>query len=367
MKRLVLLGGGHAHVHVLKAFAAAKPADTAVTLISPYARQVYSGMLPGWISGHYAEDECMIPLTPLAGKADADFITARATVLDVGRQTVTLEGGKTIEYDWLSIDTGPYPTIDAIEGAREHALPVRPIEGFVAGLRSALQKHFRAAEVRVAIVGAGAGGVELAFAVREALKTHPSATVLLVAATDTVLPDHPPNVQQRVSDELRASGVAVLRGALVRRVLAGRVELTNAHVVEADVIVLATGTRAAPWLGTTALAKDAAGYIATNAYLQSTSHPNVFAAGDCATQLETPRPKSGVFAVRAGPPLATNLTRALAGQPLQAYRPQRWSLYLLSCGRKHAVASWGTFSWQGDWVWRWKNSIDHGFIRKYTA
>ena len=92
------------------------------------------------------------------------------------------------------------------------------------------------------------------------------------------------------------------------------------------------------------------------------SHPEVFAAGDVATRQDAPHPKSGVYAVRAGPPLAANLRALCAGAALQPYTPQKRTLYLLSLGEKRAIASWGRWSAEGRWVWRWKDHIDRGFI-----
>ena len=69
MRRLVLLGGGHAHVHVLKAIGDALDPTVSVTLVTPVERQVYSGMLPGFLAGHYALEDCGIDLIPLAARA----------------------------------------------------------------------------------------------------------------------------------------------------------------------------------------------------------------------------------------------------------------------------------------------------------
>jgi NADH dehydrogenase FAD-containing subunit len=68
--------------------------------------------------------------------------------------------------------------------------------------------------------------------------------------------------------------------------------------------------------------------------------------------------------VRAGPPLALNLRRFLAGGALQPYRPQPRALNLLSCGARYAIAAWGPWSAEGRWVWWWKDRIDRGFVAR---
>jgi NADH dehydrogenase FAD-containing subunit len=77
-------------------------------------------------------------------------------------------------------------------------------------------------------------------------------------------------------------------------------------------------------------------------------------------------PKSGVFAVRAGPALALNLRRRLAGGELMPWQPRERSLYLLSCGERRAIVAWGDFSAQGRWAWWWKDQIDRGFVGSFA-
>src|SRR5258708_17785180 len=126
---LVLAGGGHGHVFVLDALARA-PLDAQVTLVTPYERQIYSGMLPGWIAGHYRIEECAIALRPLAQRACVHWVQARAIGLELDRRRLLTEHGP-IVFDLLSIDTGPDPSLQAIAGAARHALPLRPIEAFI--------------------------------------------------------------------------------------------------------------------------------------------------------------------------------------------------------------------------------------------
>lgn len=360
MKRLVLIGGGHAHVHVLKSLIDTPLDDVEITLISPYARQVYSGMLPGWVAGHYTINECVIPLPPLVKKAGVVFQQTAADGVDLKRNVVHCTDGSEISFDVLSIDAGPVANLDTIPGAKENAIAIRPIESFIesiAGIR--LQVEARR-NTHIAFIGAGAGGVELALAMRH--KFGARANITLISAENTL----PGKVGEHLLRHLDVRGVRLLRNEAAARVAPGAVLLESAQVINADIIIVATGTAAAAWPRKAGLAIDERGFIAVNDFLQSTSHANVFATGDCATMINFSRPKSGVYAVRAGPPLAENLRRFIRGESLRPYTPQKRSLYLVSTGDKYAIASWGNMAIEGKWVWNWKNKIDRGFMAKYA-
>ncbi len=242
-------------------------------------------------------------------------------------------------------------------GARAHGLPVRPIEDFVQRLQT-----LRAAASALVVVGGGAAGVELAMALAHGWRG--SARVALVAGA-APLAGLGARVQRRAWRALAAQGVALqLQDAAA--IAADHVRLADGTQLPCDAAVLALGAAAPRWLAGSGLALDAHGFIATGASLQSVSHAEVFAAGDVATRVDAPHPKSGVYAVRAGAPLAVNLRYALQGNPLQTYRPQQRTLYLLSCGERRAIASWGGWSAEGRWIWRWKDRIDRAFVARYT-
>jgi pyridine nucleotide-disulfide oxidoreductase family protein len=361
MKHLVLLGGGHAHVHVLRALAARELPGAHVTLVSPFARQMYSGMVPGFVAGHYTLDQCYIPLPRLAAAAKVRFIETSATAVDAARRTVLLADGRTLDYDVLSLDTGPTMNRDAIPGARGRALFVRPIENFTL-LWGGLQVLARQRLLSVVVIGGGAAGVELAMALQYRLAGH--ARVSLVTGGSPPLPTHPRRAQAAALKALKRMGITVFEDSCT--------EVSDRHVVlgrgmrlACDAPVAALGASAPAWLAGSGLALDEKGFIATGPTLQSTSHPEVFAAGDVASRPDAPHAKSGVYAVRAGPPLALNLRRFIAGGSLKPYMPQSRTLNLLACGERRAIASWGGLSVQGRWVWWWKDRIDRAFIAQY--
>jgi len=377
IKKLLLLGAGHAHVHVLARLAEHHPADLDVTVLTPYDFQTYSGMTPGFVAGHYSETDCQIPLAPLIKAAGARWVAGRCTALDAGARQVQVGAHPnqtgapdTLNYDLLSIDTGAVIDRERLEdempGAAQHALMVRPIEVF-AHLWPEVVGLARRQPVSVAVIGAGAAGIELLLAMRQRLQTEglPGSRFTLLAGGGEVGANYPPGVRRRIQRQLRKQGVTVLPDTCVG-VEAGRLHLASGATLACDVPILAIGTHAPPWLRGCGLELSESGHVLVNACQQSTSHPEVFAAGDVCTRADQPHARSGVYAVRAGPPLAANLLAAHRGQPLKPHHPPANTLNLLSCGAGHAIASWGPLHAEGAWAWRWKDRIDRGFMAKYT-
>ena len=372
LKHLVLLGAGHAHVQVLHGLAHSRPADLMVTVVAPYPRQMYSGMVPGFVAGHYALDDCAIALPRLLERAGARFVQAHAVGLDTDNRTVFLDDDSTLDFEWLSINTGPVldrTWLDRhLPGATEHALLVRPIERF-AMLWPRVVELAGERPLHVAVVGGGAAGIELSMAMNHALTgpgTMPQSHVTLVCGPDEPGAAYPEAVRRRIARALKSHGITVLRDSCTG-FAAGEVLLAGGARLHCDAPVLAIGAQAPGWLADSGLALDAQGFVAVNACQQSTSHANVFAAGDVASRVDRPHPRSGVYAVRAGPPLLANLRATAAGQALTPYRPQTRTLNLLSCGARTAIGAWGPLSFEGGWVWRWKDRIDRRFMRPYSS
>ena len=374
LKDLVLVGGGHSHVIVLRRLGMRPIPGVRITIIARDLHAPYSGMLPGLIAGLYEFDDVHIDLGPLARFAGARLFHAEAVGLDLDRRTVLCRDRPPVPYDVLSIDVGIAPRLD-VAGAVEHAVPVKPIGGLVARWER-LERRVRESprRLRVATVGAGAAGVELTLAMQHALSTRARdesggfhvPEFHLFGAAPTLLPTHNRGARRRFGRVLAARDVQLHLGTRISRVDPGRLETTRGESLEVDEVVWATAAAPPPWPAASGLAVDGAGFIAVDATLQSTSHPGVFAAGDVAAVLDHPREKAGVFAVRQGAPLAANLRRALVGKRLRPFSPQRRFLSLVSTGDRYAVASRGRMSAEGAWVWRWKDWIDRRFMRRFT-
>ena len=382
IKKLLLLGAGHAHVHVLSRLAQNRPADLDVTVITPYPYQTYSGMTPGLVAGHYSEEDCQIPLEPLIKAAGAKWVRARCTGIDAGERRVRLSpAGQSrsqgdilppdLPYHLLSIDTGAVIDRQRLEaempGAATNALIVRPIEVF-ATLWPQVLEQAQARPLSVAMIGAGAGGLELLFAAEQRLRTHGVAGTRFTLITGGGEPaaNYPAGMRARVLKRLKRMNITVLRDQCIG-MAPGVVRLGGGSELACDVPILAIGTHAPPWLQGSGLALSESGHVLVNEFQQSPSHPEVFAAGDASTRADHPHPKSGVYAVRAGPPLADNLLASNTGQPLKPHHPPKHTLNLLSCGAGHAIASWGPLHAEGAWAWAWKDRIDRAFMAKYTV
>jgi len=365
MKRLILAGGGHAHLHVLRTLAAQRWPDVEVVLISPYQRQIYSGMLPGWIAGHYQIEQCAAALKPLAEAAGVRFIQDRVIGVDASRRIVRCAEAGDIPYDLISIDTGAMVDVSSLAATGVALLPIRPLEAFVVGWERQLASFVGAGKARLAVVGAGAAGVELALAARYRLANLLGASraeVFLIEGRG-LLAGHGDRVIREVARQLDSHGVRRLPGHVAGSPVG--LIFPDGREMGIDCVIGTTGVRPAPWLSTSNLALADDGFIAVGDGQRSTSHPQVFAAGDVASRVDLPHAKSGVYAVRAGPVLSANLQRSLSGQAIRPHKPQRRTLYLLATGPKEAVASWSGLSMTGAWAWRWKDWIDRRFMKQY--
>ncbi|MEP7327687.1 MAG: FAD-dependent oxidoreductase [Betaproteobacteria bacterium] len=366
--RILLVGGGHSHVEVLRRFALEPDAGTALTLVSPDATTPYSGMLPGTVAGLYTPAQASIDLVPLTAWAGARFIRDEVVSLDLYSKTVSLATGNLEAFDFISIDIGSTPPV-TVPGAHQYTLGVKPVPAFLAAWDEIRADAASGKLSTIAVVGGGAGGVEVLLAMQYRLHLElgdAAPRFALITDQSHVLAQHAAGVRARMGRILVARGVVLHLDSAAIAVERNTVIVKHGRRIAADRIIWATGAAPAGWLAASGLGCDAAGFIAIDADLKSVTHPFVFAAGDCASQIDAPRPKSGVFAVRQGPPLAANLRRVVHDVPLHQHRPQRHALALISTGNRHAIASWTSLVVEGDWVWRWKDWVDRVFMAKYV-
>jgi selenide,water dikinase len=338
-----------------------------ITLISPDSHSPYSGMLPGLVSGHYGFEETHIDLARLCQWAGVRFITAQVTAIDSGAKRLSLSGRPPVCYDVVSLDIGSQPELDSVPGARQYATPVKP----VAGLWQRWQVLYERVTARtdgkpfhIAVVGGGAGSVELVLAMSHRLQAEPGRFDLWCAAPE-ILPGHSARARRSVRSELQQQGIHVHCNARIAEVDDCELTLVDGTRAAYDELFWCTGAAPAPWVAASGLATDEQGFLAVRDTLQALHDDCIFGAGDIAVQVNYPRPKAGVFAVRQGPILAHNLRAHLLQRTLRQHRPQRQFLSLISLGDKRATADRSVFNATGSWVWRWKDRIDRAFMAQF--
>jgi len=425
VKDLVLIGGGHSHAIVLKMFGMKPLPGVRLTLISDVLYAPYSGMLPGHVAGFYDYDECHIDLRSLAEFAGCHILVDRAIAIDFSKNLVICQTRPPVNFDVLSVDIGSTPATLSVPGAAEYAIPAKPVPEFLASWNQLLEsrQNYPEKPVRIAIVGGGAGGVELALNMQSHLtkeegrrkkeegrgkfgsgfcngcngwilkdrgkfKQEEGLEIHLFHSGAQLMPGHNYRVRHRLKEILISRGIKV---HLMEKVCAienqemieiasnaqcpmpnAQCPMPNAKIccesglkVECDRIFWVTQASAAHWIGESGLAIDSNGFMQVNDCLQSVSHPNVFGAGDIATMVNYPRPKAGVFAVRQGKPLFENLQQFLLAKPLKPFAPQSQYLGLIGTGNKRAIASRGSLMWESPLLWYWKDWIDRQFMQQF--
>ncbi len=361
-----LVGGGHSHVLLLRRWAMRPLPGVRLTLVSSAVQTPYSGMLPGLIAGHYGVDDIHVDLRRLCAWAGIRFVEQTVTSLSLDTRQVHFDGYRpALAFDVLSLDTGSTPDL-SVAGSREHVTPVKPVHDFHArwqALRDRLHQP-GAESASIGIVGSGAGGFEIAAAMRHVLPAQ-RATIFWFLRGELPLSGRPLRVGQLALAAAVRDGIQVITGFDVVRVDAGKLNAADGRVVELDEILWCTAASGPAWPQAAGLSVDDRGFVSTNACLQSISHEFIFATGDIGTQVDTPSAKAGVYAVRQAPYLYENIRRYILGETLKTYRPQKDFLSLMATGGKRAIASRGPLAIEADWIWRWKDHIDQTFMRKF--
>ncbi len=364
-KDLVLVGGGHSHALVLRKWAMNPLPGVRITLISPQAMTPYSGMLPGLIAGHYSFAETHIDLVKLSLWANIRFIQDSVTAIDTETNTLKLENRPTIEFDVVSIDIGSTPN-QQIEGSAEFTIPIKPISDFYQRWNLILKQVQQNKTKSLSVVGGGAGSVEVIMAMAFRLKEYSSSLkYYLVTSSEDILPTYNDSVIKRVKQQFQKYRIDIHTSSRVEKVDQGVIHCKNSDPIITDEVIWCIHASGSSWLQKSQLECDDAGFMKVRKTLQSLNYDHIFAAGDIANMVANPRPKAGVYAVRQAEILFDNLRAFLLNQTLVDYKPQDGFLSLLALGDKQATGSKSIISFSGDWVWRWKNSIDVKFMNQF--
>ena len=378
IKDLVLVGGGHSHLSVLKYFAMNPLPGLRITLITRDLHTPYSGMLPGYIAGHYHYDQAHIDLRPLAQFAQARIYHAEVTSIDLKNKQIICPDRPPVNYDIASINIGSKPGTLHIPGADEFTIPVKPIDHFLSQWEKLIAQTIKNLQqnkpFNLAIVGGGAGGIEMALATQYRLHKElkkknikpEQLKIDIYCESKDILHTHNAQVRKRFKRILQQRNITVHTEHSIQKVEQNQLTSNKNSKHNADATLWVTNASAPDWLTECGLNVDKDGFIEVNDALQSTSHKDIFAAGDIAAVINHPRPKSGVFAVRQGMPLAKNLSRAIQNISLKPFTPQKNFLGLISTGDKYAIASRSNWSLEGAWLWKIKDWIDRKFMDNFN-
>jgi len=350
-KHLILLGAGQSHRDVLAQWAVHPVAGVQVTLIAPHAQYFHQGMLPGLVSGLYAPDDCVTALEPLIHNSGIRWIRRHAAGLDAQTQTLLLDDGSRIHYDWLSINTGLTQDRNRIEqlmpGAREYGLFVRPPEGFVS-MWPRVRELPADVSRSVAVIGGDTLGIELAMAIRQCL---PHSAVTLITGGDPVASHLPPAMRTRVERTLKKQNITVLAD-WATGLQRGEALLGCGARLACDIPIVNSGVQAPSWLATSGLALDDAGLVMVDGCQRSTGHANVFATGSVST-----------LAGASG--LGNSLAAVIKGIEPRPVITRKRALQFLSCGNGSAIAGWQGLAAQGHWVAWWKERMERQQTRRH--
>lgn len=368
LRDLLLIGGGHAHVQVMRRFGMKPEPGVRLTLVSRESLTPYTGMLPGFIAGEYQQSEIVIDLLRLARFADCRFIEANVEHVEVAEQRAYLSGGRpAIRFDALSINTGGDCTLTIPGG--EFVEPVKPIGRFLRNWYTTHAKLTGIPQLRIAIVGGGPGSVELAIALRHRLGED--CEISLLTRSQVLVPEHGRIARRHIATALLEHSIQVILDfdvvAVEREISNNVLSIRNKHGTDITChhAFSVTGVGASNWFRSSGFTVDENGFLRVNRYLQTETSPYVFGAGDAVSLDEQSRPKSGVYSVREGPYLAENLRRYLTGRGLRKYRAQRRALALVRTAPGIATASRGVLQASGSWLWRYKDWIDRRFMERF--
>lgn len=363
MKKLVLAGGGHGHINILKQLIKNPVKDCEITLITDYKRQYYSGMLPGFIEGIYTEDEISFNVEDLCKKAGVRYIKEKIIEIDGNRKVVKTEDlngskeNREYEFDFISMNLGSYAINKYKIG--ENATYVKPISSIVEFMKKIDKSKEKSPDKKkkLVIIGGGASGIELSFAFRERYK---DMDIEVISKRD-ILYRFNEKTRNKAKKEMERKNIHLHLNESLTEVLENEI-ITSRGKYFYDYLVISNGVS-----GTKV---KYSGYDVTDEnflIVDSNLCANKYsiAMGDMICIREYPStPKAGVFAIRQAPILYGNLMNMLKGIDARtSYTPQDKYLQVLNCGNKSAIMNYSDYSFKGRISWIIKDHIDRGYMK----
>jgi NADH dehydrogenase FAD-containing subunit len=363
--RIFFVGGGHAHLYSLKHADELIQQGAHVSLIGPERYHYYSGMGPGMLSRIYEPHQARVDIQKLTLSRGVNFIRGLVKAIDPAKKTLFLESGETHQYDIVSFNIGSYVPSDLIPGSEKEAFTVKPIEN-LESLREKILALIQGSIPRLLVVGAGPAGVELSGNIWRLLnENRGEAEIILAGSEDTLLPRFPKKAGLLARKSLMARGVTVLTQCMITSMDRGIARTQNREELAYDTAVLTIGIQPKNVFDGSGIETAPNGSLLVNSFLQSTSHPEIFAGGDCITFKERPLDMVGVYAVRQAPVLFNNICASIQGNPLKKFVPQKKYLLIFNLGDSTGILVRNPIILRSRWFFSLKDRIDRRFISQF--
>jgi len=366
-KRLLLIGGGHAHMVTLANLQTFIEKGFEVTVIQPSEYHYYSGMGPGLLGGTYRPDDIRFATRMIVEKKGGRFVLGKAYLIDPEKRLVYLEGDSKngISYDVLSCNAGSYVPREMVQGENRNIFYAKPIEELITAQKTIIAA---AASVRItiAVIGSGPSSIEIAGNIHQLCrqqKTH--MPHIQVFGGKQFMSGRPPMVQRLSRKILEAKGIELMEAGYVNKIEDNRIFAENGNSYHADIIFPAVGVKPSQLFTRSNLPTGPHGGLKVNRYLQSVGYDNIFGGGDCIYFEPEPLDKVGVYAVRENPVLYHNLIACLEGMPLQNFTPGGKYLLIYNLGDGDGVFSKWSLTFSGKFAFSIKDRIDRRFISTF--
>ncbi len=361
-KQLVLIGGGHANVQVLKKLCMNNIKGLHTILISEHFEAIYSGMTPGHIHKEFSKEEISIDLQRLCFNAGATFIKDKVIKLDTNLKELHLQNFPSVNYDLLSINTGSISNTKKINIENSSkCFFVKPISLLIKNL-SQIDQIVKSNKNKIVIIGGGVASYELAFSLKRRYESFFEITILgKKILKEKNLNKKTKNDLKRIAENLNIKECQGEVTSISKKYLT----LNNGKKIDCDLSLISTGASIESWLLESNLTKDEKGFIKVNENLLSINDKNIFVTGDACSIENKPKPKSGVMAVRQGETLKENIFLKLTGKKLIKFKPQKNWLYLIGTYKNYALLNYFFLSFHSQWCWILKVWIDRNFINNF--
>ncbi len=365
-KRLVLAGAGYTNLHILKDLIQHHWPNLEVMLITPNTEQIHSCSMSNYLSGYEDKAKCMLNVSEIARAAKAEFVQDKLVNINAACREIVMESGKTISYDVLSLAVGAGIESAYLESDAYKVINARPFEDFIAKYNEMLNSFSRHSKARIAVLGGGASGLELALITHfrlSRLVDIRNIKITLITG-DGFIPNWANDTQLLAKQILFDRRINLVEG----KAYAGKngLVLANGDLLPVDFVIVATNVKPLNWFSQCNLSLCKDGFFAINGNYQTLTNRSIFASGDCATRLDFSQPRTAIYAINAASFVSQNVHRRIQEKTLISHNPPKRVIDFVATGYKEALLNWGAFTACGYWVWRWKTWRDKKFLQSYN-